>query len=65
MTKFLSKDPAKALKQVTEQLYDRVSTLRQCVPDMDKIGWEPDLADALMADEITFLENLLDKIERR
>lgn len=62
---FLPKDPTSALVEIKEQLYDRLGTLRFCIKDAqkDEYGylWGE---DATMANEIQFLENLLDIIER-
>jgi hypothetical protein len=61
MTKFLSKDPEKALAEVKEVLYDRLKVLRQCVGPDDEYG---DDVINQMRNEIDFLEDLLDTIER-
>jgi len=58
-THFLPRDPEKALADVKWTLYERLTTLRQCVVMAD-----PDPVDIQMQNEIDFLQNLLDVIER-
>lgn len=60
--KFLSKDPEKALVEVKEELFDRLNVLRQCVTSDSK--HPRDAVDMQMMDEMSFLEDLLDMIER-
>ena len=62
MTDFLPKDPVKALVDVKEELYDRLRVLRSCIQSTDEGIIDP--FDIQMMNEIYFLENLLDKIER-
>lgn len=63
--KFLSKDPEKALVEVKEELFDRLNVLRQCLKDAgaDEYGYV-DPFDIAMNNEVVFIENLLDKMER-
>ena len=65
MAEFLSNDPTKALIEVKEKLYDRLETLRFCIKDGEKDDygyiWGE---DATVENEIHFLENMLDIIER-
>ena len=60
MTEFLSRDPAKALVDVKEVLYDRLNIIRTCLGKDEPI----DRLDFHFVNEIQFLENLLDIIER-
>ncbi len=60
MTEFLSKDPTKALVEVKEKLYDRLTILHACI----RVTVPLDPVDRQMGNEIQFLENLLDIIER-
>lgn len=65
MTEFLPKDPAKALVDVKEMLYGRLEVLRTCLgPGYRQIGYEPDDVEKQMINEIDFLEDVLDMIER-
>lgn len=65
MTEFLPKDPAKALVEVKETLYERLTVLRTCILDSEKDDWGYiDPFDVQMNNEIEFLERLLDRIER-
>lgn len=65
LTKFLSKDPEKALVEVKEELFDRLNVLRQCLgPDVYTVGWEANEVEEQMINEVSFLEDLLDMIER-
>lgn len=61
MTEFLPKDPTKALVEVKEKLYDRMGVLRTCIGPFDEYG---DDIKNQMRNEISFLEELLDIIER-
>ena len=68
MNEFLSKDSTKALKQVTEELYERMDILRTCLgraldPEYG-MGYAADLTERQMMNELQFLEHLLDLIER-
>ena len=56
---FLPKDPAKALFEVKELLYERLDILRQCA----SIHTDDDFNIAFNI-EINFLQNVLDLIER-
>ena len=67
-TEFLNKDPAKALLEIKEKLYERMDILRTCLgraldPEYG-MGYAADLTERQMMNELQFLENLLDKIER-
>ncbi len=62
---FLSKDPTKALVEVKEKLYDRLTILRPYIERMEVDDYGPlDFTEAAIANEIKFLEGLLDIIER-
>jgi hypothetical protein len=57
---FLPRDPVKALADVKWTLYERLDTLRQCLgPD-----GAYDAVDRQMQNEMTFLADLLDTIEK-
>ncbi len=63
---FLPRDPLRALLDVKEELYDRLTTLRQCIK-YNLNGDDSRCADGIdiqMLNEVSFLESLLDKIER-
>ena len=62
--KFLPKDPTKALIEVKEMLYDRLTVLKQCIPHSHVIGYEFDAVEKQMINEVDFLEGVLDIIER-
>jgi len=65
MTEFLPKDPTKALVEVKEKLYDRLTILRPYIERMEVDDYGPlDFTEAAIANEIKFLEGLLDIIER-
>ena len=65
MTEFLTKNADVALVKVKEKLYDRLSVLRQCLGNAEKDDWGYiDHLDHHMANEMEFLQNLLDLIER-
>ena len=65
MNEFLPKDPTKALVEVKEKLYDRLTILRPYVERMQVDDYGPlDFTEAAIANEIKFLEGLLDIIER-
>ena len=61
--KFLPKGPTKALVEVKEMLYDRVSVLRQCI-SADEEWVDIDAVDRQMENEIDFLTEVLNIIER-
>lgn len=62
---FLPKDPAKALVEVKEKLYERLAVLRTCLEGSaeDDYGYI-DPFDIQINNEIQFIERLLDVIER-
>ena len=60
MSEFLPNDPTKALLDIKEKLYDRLSILRSCI----SIDGPIDRLDHHYCNEIEFLEELLDTIER-
>ena len=65
MKTFLSKDPSKAIVEIKEHLYERLEILRTCLgPGYKQIGYMFDEVEIQMCNEILFLENLLDMIER-
>ena len=65
MIEFLPKDPAKALVEVKEKMYERLTVLRTCLKDAQSDDWGyVDPYDIQMNNEILFLEGLLDTIER-
>jgi hypothetical protein len=65
MTEFLSKDPTKALVEVKEKLYERLSILRPYISNMEIDEYGPlDFTEAAYMNEWSFLEDLLDIIER-
>ena len=65
MTEFLPRDPTKALVDVKEKLYERLDILRTCLKDREKDDYGYIFGeDHMMANEVLFLENLLDIIER-
>ena len=53
-------DPAKAVVDIKEKLYDRLDTLRSCVSKEGPI----DRLDHHFMNEIEFLQNIIDIIER-
>ena len=57
---FLTKNADVALVEVKEKLYDRLHVIRTCLGKDDPI----DRLDFHFVNEIQFLENLLDIIER-
>lgn len=62
---FLPKDPSKALVEVKEKLYDRLTQLRPYIERMEVDDYGPlDFTEAAIANEIKFLEELIDTIER-
>ena len=65
MAEFLPKDPTKALIEVKEKLYARLAILRPFIQNMEIDEYGPlDFTEAAFLNEITFLEELLDIIER-
>lgn len=65
MQEFLPKDPAKALVEVKEKLYTRLAILRPFIQNMEIDEYGPlDFTEAAIANEVKFLEELLDIIER-
>lgn len=62
---FLHKDPEKALMQVKEKLYERMAVLNICTKGApkDDYGYVEEY-DRAMANELDFIQNLLDQIER-
>lgn len=65
MSQFLSKDPVKALDEIKERLYERLMIMRSCIKDAsrDEYGYI-DEYDMAVGNEISFLEDLLNDIER-
>lgn len=61
MTEFLSKDPTKALVEVKEMLTNRLVEQREYYKVLIATGTAGEIE---VDDEIDFLENLLDIIER-
>ena len=57
---FLSNDPTKAVVDIKEKLYDRLGVLRACISKDGPI----DRLDHHFLNEIEFLEDVLDIIER-
>ena len=65
MSEFLPKDPAQALVEVKEKLYQRLSILRPFIQNMEIDEYGPlDFTEASYYNELMFLEELLDIIER-
>jgi len=65
MSEFLPKDPTQALDEVKEKLYDRLRTLRPFIQNMQIDEYGPlDFTEAAYYNELVFLEDLLDIIER-
>ena len=62
---FLTKNADSALVEIKEKLYERLDILRTCLKsaDIDGYGYI-DLTERQMANEMQFIENLLDIIER-
>lgn len=62
---FLHKDPEKALMQLKEKLYERLEVLRICLGRAldPEYGYIDDY-DRAMANEMDFIQGLLDQIER-
>jgi len=62
---FLTKDSDVALVEIKEKLYGRLSILRPYIKNMQIDDYGPlDFTEAAIANEIKFLEELLDIIER-
>ena len=65
MSEFLPKDPAQALVEVKEKLYNRLAILRPFIQNMEIDEYGPlDFTEAAYYNELVFLEDLLDIIER-
>jgi DNA replication initiation complex subunit (GINS family) len=64
MTEFLSKNADEALVQVKENLYERLEGLRDYLAKMAEWGYAASSMEQQMVNEIQFLEDLLDMIER-
>ena len=64
MTEFLSKNADEALVQVKETLYKRLEGLRDYLAKMAEWGYAASSMEQQMGNEIQFLEDLLDMIER-
>ena len=69
MTEFLTKNADTALVEIKEKLYERMDILRTCLgrvfdPELSDMGYAADLTERQMMNELQFLENLLDIIER-
>jgi hypothetical protein len=65
MTEFLPNDPTQALAEVKEMLYQRLSILRPFIKNMQIDEYGPlDFTEAAYYNELMFLEELLDIIER-
>ena len=60
MQEFLPKDPEKAVIDIKEKLYDRLGVLRSCISKDGPV----DRLDHHFLNEINFLEDVLDVIER-
>jgi hypothetical protein len=60
MTEFLSKDPQKALDELKEILYERMEDLKETIEFLAVI----DADELTMYEELRFLQNLLDMMER-
>ena len=64
MTEFLSKNADEALVQVKENLYERLEGLRDYLAKMAEWGYAADSMEQQMMNEIQFLEDLLEMLER-
>lgn len=65
MAEFLPKDPTQALVEVKEKLYGRLANLRPFIQNMEIDDYGPlDFTEAAYYNEVKFLEELLDTIER-
>ena len=62
---FLTKNADVALVEIKEKLYQRLSNLRPFIEDMEIDEYGPlDFTEAAYYNEVKFLEELLDLIER-
>lgn len=57
---FLPKDPAKALIEIKEKLYNQLNLERELLSAFDKDDWDR----IFVTNNIDFLQNLLDICER-
>ena len=65
MKEFLPKDPTQALIDVKEKLYGRLTNLRLFIQNMEIDEYGPlDFTEAAYLNEVIFLEELLDIIEK-
>lgn len=65
MSNFFSKDPAKALVEIKEALYHRLDDCQHILEDdYERIDLFDAGYDRRVKDEVIFLKNFLDKIER-
>ena len=66
MTEFLTKNADTALVEIKEKLYERMDILRTCLGRAldPEYGYAADLTERQMMNELQFLENLIDIIER-
>lgn len=65
MGEFLPKDPAQVLIEVKEKMYGRLAILRPFIQNMEIDEYGPlDFTEAAYYNEVKFLEELLDIIER-
>jgi hypothetical protein len=65
MSEFLPNDPTQALVEVKEMLHKRLAILRPYIQDMEIDEYGPlDFTEAAYYNELMFLEDLLDVIER-
>lgn len=65
MNEFLTKNPDVALVEIKEKLYARLANLRPFIQDMEIDEYGPlDFTEAAYYNEVKFLEELLDLIER-
>ena len=65
MTEFLSKNADTAIIEIKEKLYARLAILRPFIQDMEIDEYGPlDFTEAAYYNEVKFLEELLDIIER-
>ena len=65
MTEFLTKSPDVALVEIKEKLYQRLAILRPFIENMEIDDYGPlDFTEAAYYNEVKFLEELLDLIER-
>ena len=61
----LPKDPTQALIEVKEKMYNRLGILRSFIMNMEIDEYGPlDFTEAAYYNEVKFLEELLDIIER-